>query len=172
MIKTIVVAKAKNNAIGRENDLLWRLPDDFQFFKKVTLGHVVIMGRKTFDSLPGMLPDRTFVIITRQKDYEAPKGHFVAHSLEEAFELCKVKLQLKQVFIIGGGVIYREALNRNMVDRMLITEVDAAFEDADTFFPDFDKDQWKEERRQHHPKDERHAYSFDYVSYVRDTDSF
>lgn len=167
MIRTIVVAKAKNNAIGKGNDLLWRLPDDFQFFKKVTLGNVVIMGRKTFESLPGMLPDRTFVIITRQKDYEAPKGHFVVHSLEEAFEWCKVKQQLKQVFIIGGGVIYMEALDRDMVDRMLITEVDAVFEDADTFFPEFNKDEWKEERRQHHPKDDKHAYAFDYVTYVR-----
>lgn len=167
MIKTIVVAKAKNNAIGKDNDLLWRLPDDFQFFKKVTMGNVVIMGRKTFESLPGMLPNRTFVIVTRQKDYPAPEGHFVVHSLEAAFELCKVKKQLKQVFIIGGGVIYKEALDKDWVDRMLITEVDATIAEADTFFPEFDANAWKEERRQHHPQDEKHAYAFDFVTYVK-----
>lgn len=167
MTRTIVVAKAANNAIGKDNDLLWRLPDDFKFFKTVTLGNYVIMGRKTFDSLPGMLPDRKFVIVTRQKDYQAPEGHHAVGSLEEAFELCEVQKQQKQVFIIGGGIIYKESIDKGMVDRMLITEVDAVIEGADTFFPEYNKEDWIEIRRQHHPADEKHKYAFDFVTYEK-----
>ncbi len=167
MIRTIVVAKAKNNAIGKDNDLLWRLPDDFRFFKEVTVDHFVILGRKTFDSLPGLLPRRTFVIITRQKEYVAPEGHFVVQSLEEAFELCEVQHSLKEVFIIGGGVIYKDAIDKDMVDKMLITEVHAEIGEADTFFPEFDKNEWNEASRIHHPADDRHKYAFDFVTYTK-----
>mgnify|MGYP000091338255 CR=1 FL=1 len=167
MIKTIVVAKSANNAIGKDNDLLWRLPDDFRFFKRVTLGSYVIMGRKTFDSLPGMLPDRHFVIVTRQQDYQAPEGHHAVNSLEAAFDLCEVQQEQKQVFIIGGGVIYKDSLDKGLVDKMLITEVDAEIEEADTFFPEFDKSEWVEEYRNHHPADEKHKYAFDFVTYVK-----
>ena len=167
MIRTIVVAKAKNNAIGKDNDLLWRLPDDFKFFKEVTVDHFVILGRKTFDSIPGLLPRRTFVIITRQKDYAAPEGHFVAHSLEEAFELCEVQHSLKEVFIIGGGVIYKDSIEKGMVDKMLITEVAAEIEGADTLFPEFDTSDWTEAARIHHPADDRHKYAFDFVTYLK-----
>ena len=167
MIRTIVVAKAKNNAIGKDNDLLWRLPDDFKFFKEVTVDHFVILGRKTFDSLPGLLPRRTFVIITRQKDYVAPDGHFVVHSLEEAFELCKVQHSLKEVFIIGGGVIYKDSIEKGLVDKMLITEVAVEIEGADTFFPEFDTSDWNEAARIHHTADDRHQYAFDFVTYLK-----
>lgn len=166
MISTIVVAKAKNNAIGKDNDLMWRLPDDFKFFKSVTLDHFVILGRKTFDSLPGLLPRRTFVIVTRQKDYQAPEGHFVAHSLEEAFALCEVQKQ-KEVFVIGGGIIYKESIDKGLVDKMYITEVDAEIEGADTFFPEFNAEEWNETAREHHTTDERHQYAFDFVTYTK-----
>ena len=167
MTRTIVVAKAANNAIGKDNDLLWRLPDDFRFFKRVTMGNYVIMGRKTFDSLPGMLPDRHFVIVTRQENYKAPEGHHAVNSLEEAFELCEVQKEQKQVFIIGGGIIYKESLDKGLVDKMLITEVNANIENADTFFPKFNKDEWVEDYRNHHPTDERHKYDFDFVTYIK-----
>jgi dihydrofolate reductase len=114
MKRTIVVAISKNYAIGKDNELLWRLPDDFRFFKQVTLDHVVILGRKTFDSLPGLLPRRTFVIITRQEDYQAPEGHYAVNSLEEALSLCEIQKQEKEVFIIGGGTIYKESLDKNL----------------------------------------------------------
>ncbi|MFY0591139.1 dihydrofolate reductase [Roseivirga sp.] len=166
MISTIVVAKAKNNAIGKDNDLLWRLPDDFKFFKNVTLDHFVILGRKTFDSLPGLLPRRTFVIITRQKDYQAPEGHFVVHSLEEAFDLCQLKAQ-EEAFVIGGGVIYKESIDKGLVDKMYITEVDAEIEGADTFFPEYDSTNWTEAAREHHAADDRHKYAFDFVTYTK-----
>lgn len=167
MKRTIVVAISTNYAIGKDNDLLWRLPDDFRFFKQVTLDHVVILGRKTFDSLPGLLPRRTFVIITRQKDYQAPEGHHAVHSLEEALELCAVKRQEKEVYIIGGGTIYKESLDKGLVDKMHITEVMADIEGADTFFPDYDKVEWKETERVHHPADEKHRYAFDFVTYEK-----
>lgn len=167
MIKTIVVAKAANNAIGKDNDLLWRLPDDFKFFKQTTLDHVVILGRKTFDSLPGMLPRRIFVIITRQANYKAPEGHYAVSSLEEAFELCEVQRQEKEVYIIGGGTIYKESIVKGFVDKMLITEVDAEIEGADTFFPEFEKTEWKETERIHHSIDEKHQFAFDFVTYEK-----
>lgn len=167
MKRTIVVAKSENNAIGRDNDLLWRLPDDFRFFKQVTLDHVVILGRKTFDSLPGLLPRRTFVIITRQQDYQAPEGHFAVNSLEAALALCEGQRQEKEVFIIGGGTIYKESIDKGLLDKMLITEVMATIEGADTFFPEFDKSQWQEIERVHHPADEKHRYAFDFVTYEK-----
>ncbi|OEK05514.1 diacylglycerol kinase [Roseivirga misakiensis] len=165
-MSTIVVAKAKNNAIGKNNDLLWRLPDDFKFFKQVTLDHFVILGRKTFESLPGLLPRRTFVIITRQKEYQAPEGHFVAHSLEEAYRICQEQTQ-QEVFVIGGGVIYKESIDKGLIDKMFITEVDANIEDADTFFPEFSMNEWKEVAREYHSADDKHEYAFDFVTYSK-----
>lgn len=167
MIKTIVVAKSRNNAIGKNNELLWHLPDDFKFFKQVTLNHHVILGRKTFDSLPGLLPKRTFIIVTRQEDYQAPEGHYAVNSIEAAFELAEKELGLEEVFIAGGGVIYAESLKRGLVDKMLITEVNAILEGADTFFPEFEHKDWEEENRIHHPTDEKHQYAFDFVTYVK-----
>lgn len=167
MKRTIVVAKSNNNAIGKDNDLLWHLPDDFRFFKQVTLDHVVILGRKTFDSLPGLLPRRTFVIITRQEDYQAPEGHYVVNSLEAALELCEVQRQEGEVYIAGGGTIYKESLEKGLVDTMHITEVMAEIEGGDTFFPEFNKSEWKETERVHHPIDEKHKYAFDFVTYEK-----
>ena len=167
MIRTMVVAKSRNNAIGKDNDLLWRLPDDFRFFKQVTLDHAVILGRKTFDSLPGLLPKRTFIIVTRQEDYQAPEGHYAVNSLEAAFELAQEQLKVEEVFIIGGGVIYKDSLDKGLVDKMHITEVNAIIDEADTFFPEFNHRDWHEERRVHHPVDEKHQYAFDFVTYVK-----
>lgn len=167
MIRTIVVAKSRNNAIGKDNDLLWRLPDDFRFFKQVTLDHAVILGRKTFDSLPRLLPKRTFIIVTRQDNYQAPEGHYAVNSLEAAFELAQEQLKVEEVFIIGGGVIYKDSLDQGLVDKMHITEVNAIIDEADTFFPEFNHRDWYEERRVHHPVDDKHQYAFDLVTYVK-----
>lgn len=167
MKRTIVVAKSNNNAIGKDNDLLWHLPDDFRFFKQVTLDHVVILGRKTYDSLPGLLPRRTFVIITRQEDYQAPEGHYAVNSLEAALELCEVQRQEGEVYIAGGGTIYKESLEKGLVDTMHITEVMAEIEGGDTFFPEFNKSEWKETERVHHPIDEKHQFAFDFVTYEK-----
>lgn len=169
MISTIVVAIAKNYAIGKDNDLLWRLPDDFKFFKKVTSGHHIIMGRRTYESMPNPLPNRTSVVITRNKDYRVPEGHYVVHSLEAALELCIAK-GLTETMIIGGGKVYSEAVEKNYVDRMLITEVNVTIKEADAFFPRFDKSEWKEENRIHHAKDDKHKYDFDFVTYTKGTE--
>jgi len=166
MKRTIVVAMSENYAIGKENDLLWELPDDFKFFKAVTTGNHILMGRKTYEALGKPLPNRTSVVITRNKDYTIPEGHFVVHSLEDALAHCE-KEGLHETMIIGGGKIYKEAVDKKLVDRMLITEIQGRFDDADVFFPKFDKSEWTEERREHHGTDEKHKYAFDFVTYVR-----
>ncbi|PIQ49332.1 MAG: diacylglycerol kinase [Cytophagales bacterium CG12_big_fil_rev_8_21_14_0_65_40_12] len=166
MIKTIVVAIAKNHAIGKDNDLLWRLPDDFKFFKQVTTGKHIIMGRRTYESMPNPLPNRTSVVITRNKNYEVPKGHYVVHSLAEALEICTDK-NLEEAMIIGGGKIYTEAIENGLVDKMLITEVDTTIEEADTFFPFYKEENWEELERVHHSTDEKHKFAFDFVTYLK-----
>ena len=103
---TLIAAAAENNALGKDNDLLWHLPEDFKRFKQITSGHYIIMGRKTFESFPKPLPNRTHIIITRQKEYLAD-GCLVVHSLEEALEISP---QNEEVFIIGGAQIYKQAL--------------------------------------------------------------
>lgn len=166
MTTTIIAAKGKNHEIGKDNGLLWHLPDDFKFFKQSTLNHYVIMGRKTFESLPGLLTKRTCVVVTRQKDYPVPEGHYSAGSLKEAFDFCQ---QQSRVFIAGGGKIYKEVLACGMADKMLITEVEGIFEEADTYFPEFDPKEWKAVKKIYHPADEKHTYAFNFVTYLKDS---
>ncbi len=160
---TIIVAAAENNAIGKDNDLLWHLPIDFKRFKKLTTGHHIIMGRKTFESLPGMLPNRTHVIITRQKDY-IQENCIVVNSLEEAITYTSSDTQ---PFIIGGGEIYKQAME--VADCIEITRVHEAFEEADTFFPEIDLKNWKLESEDKHLKDEKHKFDFTFETYKRST---
>jgi dihydrofolate reductase len=166
MTRTIVVAVGSNLAIGKDNDLLWKLPDDFKFFKQTTLDHYILMGRKTYESLGKPLPGRVSVVITSNKDYQLPEGHHVVHSLEEALALAE-KANQSEAMIIGGGRIYKESIEKGLVDKMYITEIEAGFEEADTYFPDFDKAAWEEVARSHHPADERHQYAFDFVTYLK-----
>lgn len=166
MIRTIVVAKAKNNAIGKDNDLLWHLPDDFKFFKDTTKEHHIIMGRKTYESLGKPLPKRISVVITRNKDFQLPEGHHVVSDFASALKVCEND-NPEEVMIIGGGEIYKQALENGYVDKMHITEIDFDIDGADTFFPEFDLNQWKETQRSHHPIDERHRYAFDFVTYTK-----
>lgn len=157
---TIIAAAAENNALGKDNDLVWHLPDDFKRFKRLTSGHHIIMGRKTFESFPKLLPDRTHIVITRKKDYR-PEGVIVVHSIEEAIKAAKLD---EQAFIIGGGEIYK--MGMDYADRIELTRVHGEFE-ADAFFPDFDKDDWELKNDQFHDKDEKHDYSFTYLTYDR-----
>ena len=149
----IIVAASENNAIGKDNQLLWHLPDDLKHFKRTTRGHHVIAGRRTFESQGKPLPERTNIIITRNSNYRA-EGCFVVNSLEKALDLAKDD---DEPFIIGGEQIYRMALPK--VHRIYLTRVHAEFE-GDTFFPDLDWDEWKEVSRKYHEKDEKHAYPF------------
>lgn len=157
---TMIAAAAENNALGKENDLVWHLPDDFRRFKTLTTGHHIIMGRKTFESFPKPLPNRTHVVITRQEDYCA-EGAVVVSSLEEALEIAKAD---EQAYIIGGGEIYK--LGLEVSDKIELTRVHGSFE-ADTFFPEIDPLKWEVTNEEFHDKDDRHQYAFTYLTYER-----
>ena len=158
----LIAAAAENNAIGKNNDLIWHLPDDFKRFKKLTSGHPIIMGRKTFESLPGLLPKRTHIAITRKKDY-FPKGCLVAHSLEKAIKLAKEETD-GDIYVIGGGEIYKKSLK--YADKIELTRVHSTF-DADTFFPEFNEENWELLNEEYHGKDDRHKHDFTYQTFVR-----
>ncbi len=131
---SIIAAIGENRELGKDNKLLWRIPEDFKRFKELTTNHPVIMGRKTFESIGKPLPNRTNIIITRDKNYKQ-KNCFVVHSLEEAIDLAKTKDD-NEIFIIGGGQIYKQAIN--ITDKLYLTIVKGRF-DADTFFPDYSR---------------------------------
>ena len=158
---TIIVAVAENNAIGKDNKLIWHLSDDLKRFKSLTNGHHIIMGRKTFESFPNPLPNRTHVVITRQSNYKAPSGVIVVNTLVDAIEVAKNDYR---PFIIGGGEIYKQALE--FADRIEITRVHDSF-DADTYFPEISPNIWKETFREFHSKDDKNEYDFTFITYVR-----
>lgn len=157
---TLIAAAAENNALGKDNDLLWHLPEDFKRFKQITSGHYIIMGRKTFESFPKPLPNRTHIIITRQKEYLAD-GCLVVHSLEEALEISP---QNEEVFIIGGAQIYKQALP--FADKIDLTRVHIEL-DADAFFPEFNTSEWNLVFSEKHVKDEKHQYDFTFETYLK-----
>lgn len=156
----MIAAASENNALGKDNDLLWHLPDDFKRFKTLTSGHHIIMGRKTFESFPKPLPNRTHVIITHQKDYQ-PDNCIVVHTVADAIAACPPE---QDAFIIGGGQIYDLALP--LADKIELTRVHGTFE-ADAFFPEFSSREWELADEEFHPKDERHNYSFTYQTFIR-----
>lgn len=162
MIKSIIVAKADNNAIGKDNQLIWHMPADLKHFKNTTMGHHIIMGRKTFESQKKPLPGRTSIVITRDKDYKA-KGCLIVHSLEEAFNIGKENNQ-EEVFILGGAEIYKLALP--YTDKIYLTEIKAEFE-ADTFFPSLNMEEWEEIKRSEFPADEKNPYPYIFLEFVR-----
>jgi dihydrofolate reductase len=153
---SIIAAMARNRVIGIENRLPWRLPEDLQHFKALTLGHHILMGRKTYESLPGLLPGRTSVVITRSADFQAP-GCIVAHSIDEAIAACQGD---DEAFFIGGEELYRQALK--YANRIYLTELDADFE-GDARFPAFDRLQWQETERR--PGRSASGLAFDFVIY-------
>jgi dihydrofolate reductase len=166
MIVSLIVAVSENGVIGKDNDLIWHLPKDMQFFKETTMGHHVIMGRKNFESIPhkySPLPNRTNVIITRQADYAA-EGCVVVNSVEAALEIAK-KNGNTEPFIIGGGQIYKLALEANLVDKIYLTKVHHAF-DGDTFFPELNSD-WKEVERIDCKADEKHEYAYSFFTFEK-----
>ncbi len=158
---TMIAAAGENNELGKDNDLLWHLPDDFKRFKQLTTGHHIIMGRKTFESFPRPLPNRTHIIITRNKTYK--KGDIlIAHAMEEALQLAA---KTPHPFIIGGGEIYKMGLP--IADKIELTRVHSTFEEADTFFPEFSKEEWQLISETTHEKDDKHNYSFTYETWIR-----
>ena len=149
----MIAAVAENNALGKNNDLLWHLPLDFKRFKEITSGHHIIMGRKTFESFPKPLPNRTHVIITRQKDFEH-EGCIVVDNLEKAVAVCPKN---EDLFIIGGGEIYTQSIH--LADQLDITRVHHSFE-ADVYFPEIDSEIFN-------PKDEKHLFDYTFQTFVR-----
>lgn len=155
-----IAAIAENNAIGKNNELLWHLPDDFKHFKALTTGHYIIMGRKTFESFPKPLPNRTHVIISRNKKFVF-ENCISVKSIEEAI---KTAPKDKDAYIIGGAEIYKQTIA--LADKLEITRVHHTFE-ADAFFPAIDSKIWELEKETFHPKDEKHQYSFTFQTYTR-----
>jgi dihydrofolate reductase len=165
MTISLIAAMAQNRVIGKNNDLPWKLPDDMKFFMQTTKGHYVIMGRKNYDSLHEKfkpLPNRTNIVVTRQKNFQAP-GCLVVNSVESGIAIARQN-QEQETFIIGGAEIYKLALPE--AHRIYLTEIHAHV-DGDTYFPEFSKKEWKEISRIPHSADERHLFSFDFVIYER-----
>ena len=169
MTINIIAAVARNRAIGFENKLLYWLPNDLKRFKALTTGHTIIMGRNTYESLPkGALPNRRNVVLSRsafrhakgQDVGEQYPGCEVFSSLEEALQSCRDD---EQVYVIGGARVYEQAIS--MADRLCLTEVDDTPAQADAFFPDYSG--WQVETKEEHTKDERHAYNYAFVDYVK-----
>lgn len=163
MIISIIVAVAENGAIGKGNQLPWHLPNDLKFFKNKTMGHHMIMGRKTYESIGRPLPGRTSIVVTNQKDYSAP-GCVVVHSLEEAIQFADSKGET-EAYVIGGAGLINEA--SATADKIYLTEVKTVIEDADVYLENFNRSHWQEASREEHPADEKHAYPYTFVELVR-----
>jgi dihydrofolate reductase len=159
---SMIVAAAQNGAIGRDNQLIWRLPDDLKRFKTLTMGRPIIMGRKTFESIGKPLSGRTSIVISRNSGFK-PDGCVVVNNLTDAIEVAR-KTATDEVFIIGGAAIY--TLAQPMINKIYLTEVKADFE-GDAFFEITYKDHWHETERTHHPTDEKHTTAFDFVTLER-----
>ena len=162
MQKNIIVAIADNNAIGKDNALLWHISEDLKFFRRQTLGCPVIMGRKTFESIGRPLGGRVNIVISR--GFSTGEDVAVTGSLEEAFAVAE-STNLEKCFVMGGGQIYAQALPH--ADRLVVTHVHTVIEDADTFFPTIDPEVWKAESRSEMKIDEETGYTFEFVEYIR-----
>lgn len=157
---TLIVAAAENNAIGKDNQMPWHLPNDFKYFKRSTLGHSVIMGRKTFESIGRPLPDRRNIILTRDQNYINPDID-VANSIDEVLTYCRDE---REIFIIGGANIYRQTLA--LAHRVLLTRVHTVV-DGDAFFPELPPTEWELTSSEHHQKDEKHAFDYTFEVWER-----
>jgi dihydrofolate reductase len=162
MIKSIIVAKTSNHVIGQNNQLPWHLPKDLQHFRRITMGHHVIMGRKTFASIQTPLSGRKLIVLTQNTDYTAT-GCTIVHSIKEAWAVAE-QAGDTEVLIAGGAIIYQATLA--LVDKIYLTELKAKLV-GDTFFPVIKANEWQEISRIHHPADERHRYAYDFVELVR-----
>ena len=156
---SIVVAIGANNAIGKDNQLLWRLPNDLKHFKQITSGHTIIMGRKTYYSVGKPLPNRRNIVITRQNINI--EGCEVVNSLDAALGLCANE---PEIFIVGGAEIYKQAIH--VTNCIYLTIVHQSFE-GDTYFPEIKADDWKESEREDHQPDEKHQFSYSFITLER-----
>jgi dihydrofolate reductase len=159
---SFIVAASTNNAIGKDNDLLWKLPNDMRFFKNTTWGMPMIMGRKTFESVNKKFPGRINIVITRQKDWER-EGVIVVSNLDEALKKAE-ETNCKEIFIIGGGEIFKEAIS--IADKIYLTRVHAVL-DGDTFFPEIDETKWELVHEENFEKDQKHLYDYSFQTWKR-----
>ena len=159
---SLIAALDERDAIGRGNQLPWHLPADMKHFRCLTLGHTVLMGRRTFDSLPkGALPDRRNIVLSTRADV-CCAGCLVVHSVGEAIEACRGDAE---AFVIGGREVYRQLLP--VADRIYLTRVHHTFPESDVFFPTVDWGAWREIERTEHAADEKNAYALSFVTYER-----
>jgi dihydrofolate reductase len=162
MLKSIIVAKAENHVIGLDNQLPWHLPKDLQHFKRITMGHHVILGRKTFAFIKNPLPGRKLIVITRNPNYRV-QGCTVVRDITTALAVAEQAGET-EIFIAGGGEIYQATLS--LADKIYLTEIKAPL-DGDAFFPIINANEWEEVARIHHPADERHLYAYDFIELGR-----
>lgn len=160
---SIIVAIAKNNAIGKDNKLIWHLPEDLKRFKELTTGKTIIMGRKTFESLGRVLPNRKHIVITRNKDLKIQNE--MVECITDTKELEQYINSKEELFVIGGATIYKMLMP--YTKKMYITKIDEEFE-ADTYFPVIDEKEWKVENREKGKKDEKNPYEYEYITYIRE----
>ena len=161
---TLIAAIGKNNALGKNNDLIWHLPADLKRFRQLTTGHHMIMGRKTYESIGKPLPNRTTIIVSRNPEY-FQEGCLTASSLENAIQIANNE---EVICIVGGEQIYRKALENNLVDALDITLVHDEF-DADVFFPEIDLKIWEEISRENFKADEKNKYDYSFIQYKKKT---
>lgn len=164
----LIVAMGKDREIGKDNDLIWHLPKDMKFFKETTTQHIVLMGRKNWESIPEKyrpLVNRENVVLTRNENYKT-EGAAIFNSLEKAIETYNSKSEKRTLFVIGGAEIYKLALENKLIDEMYITHIDEAF-DADAFFPEIDYSNWQSETILEHQKDEKNKYNFKINRYFK-----
>lgn len=164
MILSAIVAMSENNAIGKDNDLPWRLPEDLKFFKRTTVGKPVLMGRKTFESLGKPLVNRLNIVISSNKNLDLPEGVLLYDSIEKGIERLRQE-DTDEGFIIGGAKIYEQTIAE--LDRIYITRVHTEINDADAYFPHVDHSHWKLAWKEAHEADEKHAYSFTFLRWER-----
>ncbi|WP_240904773.1 dihydrofolate reductase [Sphingobacterium sp. SGR-19] len=157
---TLIVAAAENNAIGKNNQMLWHLPDDFKYFKQHTLDHSVVMGRKTYESIGKPLPQRRNIVLTRDLNWSADNVD-VANSLDEVLTYCRDE---REIFIIGGAKIYQQALP--LAQKVLLTRVHTTL-NGDAYFPELPQSAWKKVSEERHVQDERHVYDFTFEVWER-----
>ena len=170
---SIISAIAKNNEIGQKNTLLWNLPADMKHFREITSGHTIIMGQKTFESIGRPLPNRRNIILTLDKNYLRHQpdnvilagGVDVVYSLEELENLLKEERKDEEIFIIGGGMIYKLFIEK--AEKLYITHVDAEFPDADTYFPVIDENTWQKIKSEKHPKNDLNKYDLEFAEYIK-----
>ncbi len=162
MTLSLIVAASENGVIGKDNDLPWHLPADLKHFKKITSGHCIIMGRNTYESIGRPLPKRTNIVISSNRSLEI-EGCYVVHDVNEAIELTE-QHETEEAFIIGGATLYKSCLDQ--AEKIYLTRVHTEIQ-GDTYFPEIDMDNWKVISEEYHEKDEKHLYSFSFITLIR-----